>query len=542
MKIKEVIIKNFKIFRDLRVELNPTFNIIVGDNNAGKSTFLEAIHLALTGLYHGVQCQRVLSEYMFNRDAKEAYINSLSTGDKLDLPEILIELYFDEDEKNVAWEGDGNSKRERKQRGISYKICYDDKFASSYQKYIEQAEHKSLPIEYYKIEWASFARESLTTRDIAFKSAMIDASAYRYQNGSDVYVAKIIDDLLEDNERVDLAETYRNLKDNFSREGSPLVKINERINEAAEISDGRVTIEVDMSMRNAWDTTLVTCIDNVPFQNVGKGEQCIVKTNLSLANKHTDNSGLILMEEPENHLSHTRLNTLLAQIKKRCGDKQLIISTHSAFVANKLNLNKIILLKENETFSLKELNDSDTEYFTKLAGYDTLRLILSKAMILVEGPTEELLIQRKWKDLYSKLPIEEGVDVMSVRGLSFKRFMDIAKHLSNLKVAVITDNDGDWQKKVENKYKDYDESGNLKVFYDKRNELRTLEPQFVDVNNEKLDDICELFGLDKSTTDADVLSEWMQDNKTDWALKVFEADDRFQVPKYIQDAIKWIKS
>ena len=86
----------------------------------------------------------------------------------------------------------------------------------------------------------------------------------------------------------------------------------------------------------------MTYIDDVPFHQIGKGEQCVIKTNLALAHKKTRTSNLVLIEEPENHLSHTMLNELLNTINKACADKQLIITTHSNFVANKLNLKNLI--------------------------------------------------------------------------------------------------------------------------------------------------------------------------------------------------------
>jgi AAA15 family ATPase/GTPase len=40
--IERLIIKNFKIFDEFELILNPDLNIIVGDNEAGKSTVLVA--------------------------------------------------------------------------------------------------------------------------------------------------------------------------------------------------------------------------------------------------------------------------------------------------------------------------------------------------------------------------------------------------------------------------------------------------------------------------------------------------------------------
>jgi putative ATP-dependent endonuclease of OLD family len=52
MNISKIHIENFKLFKaSFDLTLNKSVNILVGNNEAGKSTIIEAIHLALTGLY-----------------------------------------------------------------------------------------------------------------------------------------------------------------------------------------------------------------------------------------------------------------------------------------------------------------------------------------------------------------------------------------------------------------------------------------------------------------------------------------------------------
>ena len=47
------VIENFKRFYgSFDIELHEGINIVVGDNESGKSTIIEAIYLALTGLYN----------------------------------------------------------------------------------------------------------------------------------------------------------------------------------------------------------------------------------------------------------------------------------------------------------------------------------------------------------------------------------------------------------------------------------------------------------------------------------------------------------
>ena len=75
MHISKIMIRNFKCFRsDFVLEFNKGMNVLVGDNDSGKSTILEAINLALSGVFHGRFLRNDLSEHMFNREAVEAYV------------------------------------------------------------------------------------------------------------------------------------------------------------------------------------------------------------------------------------------------------------------------------------------------------------------------------------------------------------------------------------------------------------------------------------------------------------------------------------
>ncbi|HFD32785.1 MAG TPA: ATP-dependent endonuclease, partial [Gammaproteobacteria bacterium] len=53
MKLNKLKIKDFKQFRDQEFEFNDEINIIVGDNESGKSTLLEAIETCLNFRYRG---------------------------------------------------------------------------------------------------------------------------------------------------------------------------------------------------------------------------------------------------------------------------------------------------------------------------------------------------------------------------------------------------------------------------------------------------------------------------------------------------------
>lgn len=145
---------------------------------------------------------------------------------------------------------------------------------------------------------------------------------------------------------------------------------------------------------------------------------------------------------------------LVAKIASKCEGKQVLVTTHSSYVLNKLGLDNLVLISPERGLRLRDLPPDTVDYFRKLSGFDTLRIVLSKSAILVEGPSDELIVQRAYHDQHGRLPIEDGIDVIDVGGLSAKRFLDIA-HPLNRKVSVITDNDGKEPTEVEAKFSKY---------------------------------------------------------------------------------------
>jgi predicted ATP-dependent endonuclease of OLD family len=240
---------------------------------------------------------------------------------------------------------------------------------------------------------------------------------------------------------------------------------------------------------------------------------------------------IFLIEEAENHLSFSNLNVLIKHISEKRADRQLLITTHSSFVLNKLGLESVLLFANGKTLSLKSLKKETKDYFLKLPGYDTLRLILAKRAILVEGPSDELIVQKAFLMKYGRMPLETGTDVISVSSLAFKRFLDIAMVL-DADVDVVTDNDGDIDK-LKKKYEGYDSVGQIAVWYDEDVSYATLEPQLVKANGRDL--VNKILG--KSYANDDDLLKYMHDNKTECALKFFETTTAWNVPGYISNVV-----
>ena len=296
------------------------------------------------------------------------------------------------------------------------------------------------------------------------------------------------------------------------------------------VSDRELSVALDMTARSSWETSVTPHLDDLPLTLVGKGEQTSVKVKLAL--EASEACEVLLIEEPETHLSPGNLNRLLAHVAERVGDKQVILTTHSSFVLNKLGIDATIMFDGKTGVRLRDLPDSTKRYFMKLPGHDTLRMVLARRAILVEGPSDELIVQRAYNQVHGKMPLEDQVEVISVNALAFKRFLDIAV-LLDLNVTVVTDNDGD-PEKVRAKYAEHADRKNIKVCYSNDAGLRTLEPNLVAVNGHEA--INATLGTDYM--DDQALIAHMESDKADTALKLFESAEDLVVPEYIGDAVR----
>lgn len=546
MAIKKVKIQNYKIFKGMFcLELNPTMNIVVGNNEAGKSTILEAINLALTGLINGKYAYNELTETLFNVEVVQSYLSSL---DSQEPPAIIIELYLDSTEGKLAvLQGNDNSEGVN-DCGLYCKIAFaEDKYREEYNSLLANGDVDSLAIEYYEIRWFSFARKELTPRTIPIKSALIDSSSTRYQNGSDVYISRILRQNLSPDEIVRIARAHRKMRSQFNEEAA-IKNINRNIKDNLVISDKEIELSVELLTKNAWESSLMTYFDKVPYHQIGKGEQSIIKTILALSDKKADEASIVLMEEPENHLSHTNLNKLMKIISEHCSNQQVLISTHSSFVANKLGLENLILIDNLEISALKDLSLDTLRFFKKLPGYNTLRIMLSKKVILVEGPSDELVVQKVYmQENNERLPIEDGTEVISV-GTAFLRFLELVSKFDK-KIAIVTDMDGKLDD-IRKKYEKY-ESENILISYEEQDMSEDINADdmiggynynsleyllFHSIGLKKLNET-----LGTNYKDKNALLKHMKNNKTECALKIFEYEGSLGFPEYLVRAVGHVK-
>lgn len=257
MYIEKLNLINYKCFEGkYTIEFKEGVNILVGNNGEGKSTILEGINLTLSGLLNGKYLKNEISQYLFNKNVVKKYIADLKAGGKQEiLPSIEIELFINsktpEKLKELAiLKGNNNSDRLDK-HGIKLEIKFDDSYLKEYEILIKDKEIITLPIEYYQMKWSSFGRDSLTSRIIPLKSILIDSSSTKYQNGSDLYISKIIKNYLDEDKKVGISQAFRQVKEEFMR-SEYISKINDDLKE--KIDRKKLEISVDLSTQNSWES------------------------------------------------------------------------------------------------------------------------------------------------------------------------------------------------------------------------------------------------------------------------------------------------
>ncbi len=532
MYIKKLVVKNFKCLRNTEIDLNEHLSIIVGGNEAGKSTLLEAVNLVLMGQLNGRNILYDVNPFLFNQTVVKKFFDLIDSGKSPLPPAIVIEAYFENDDTVAKYLGMNNSLR-LNCPGLRLAIEFNDDYKKEYKNYIDEyrkSEEKirTVPIEYYNVNWRGFDGNAITSRTRPFNSTLIDTSLQRYGSSSAKYINKIVADVLSPEQRVDLSLSYRKMKEVFAKEEN-VAQINaELAKRKGSITDKELTVSIDLSSRFTWESSLTAHLNDIPIDFSGKGEESSVK--MKLAMESADNAHIFLIEEPENHLTYANMSKLVNTIKRKSKGKQVVITTHSSYVLNKLGIHNAVLFTPCKHLRLKDLSEDTFNYFIKLPGYDTLRIILAEKAILVEGPSDELVVQKAYKSKHGKLPIEDNVDVISV-GTAFLRFLEIAEYLQ-LTISVVTDNDQDVTK-LERKYKHYLQTQGIKICYDEDENYPTLEPQLLKANSlAKLNTI-----LGTKFQSKDDLLQHMKNNKTDCALKLFLTKEPFSFPRYIEDAI-----
>lgn len=592
MYISQLSITNFRAFDKIDLHFKKGVNILIGENNSGKSAIIDALRICLS-----------LGKPENNLYIQETdlHINALEPKEKN--KEIRFDLIFEIEE-------------DTRERECFYDFISQDpkiKDRQTIQIHIRYLFENNGKRKYFKRDfWGgdnigqTIPNEAL--REIFFtylgplRDAVVGLKPYSYDNKTAQLFNQLTKYNVDGGNVVSLNESKKNqlAKELYSifisdeNDWKYILKTgNEKVNDhlvGTGIKGKYPEIEMNYVSRKYSD--VVKGIDlkrpifkpeNLNgseqeyfelFQN-GLGENNLIYTSVvlgDLINRCEDEDleiyNALLVEEPEAHLHPQYQNTFfkyLDKLKER--GLQIFITSHSPTITAKTNLDCITILQKQNykiaPFSFSSLNDYDfslvnRKHLRKFLDTTKSQMFFANGVILVEGIAEAILIPILAKKFLSEtIDLEkEGIEIVNIGGVAFEHFAKLFNHAEEQKrllskCSIITDSDPSGNKPVSfraQKIKSL-EKGNLFVSLS----TFTLEKDLFEESDENRNLMRQVYRkMHKGSNDlrkdfnSKVLMKKLKINKdkADFALELYDSllkeGVNFNVPKYISDAIKFI--
>ena len=280
----------------------------------------------------------------------------------------------------------------------------------------------------------------------------------------------------------------------------------------------------------------------------------------------------LLIEEPEAHLHPQKQNTFFNYLNSlKDFGVQLFITSHSPTLTAKSDLNNIIILQKNNnlvtsySINYSGLKDFHINYLKKFLDVTKCQLFFSNGVVLVEGISEALLLPIFSTIINKEYNLDRnGIEIVNINGVAFEPFAmlfnakDSSKRLSS-RCSVLTDGDQHrYDKNLSPRAKKLSElevvDSNLKVFVGQN----TFEFELMILSKENADCIKNIYeelhpntillnGNDLEARAFELLEKLDKNrDKSELAQKLaylletnVEDRNHFQIPPYISNSIKW---
>lgn len=412
MHIEFIKVSGFRLFEDLSVQLNPGLNLIVGENDAGKTSFIDAIRICL-GTNSGERTY--LNEQDFWNGCNTLTIQIKFTDVKSHAFRFVEHLTF-EDELDE----DGISQKNPKlyvklvakktgtvRRGYPY---IQSTFRSGVEgdgPQIETEIREFLAATYLKP--LRDAKAELSTGRTSRLSQILSSSS-DIQNGAMgilEIIARANSELLADGSPLkrsadDIKENYLNrlIFDAEKEKLGAFIDI-AGVKEASlqTMSDS----EKSRLLRTILEGLSLALSEDGRLHGLGYHNLLFMAAELLLLEQESNSEfPLLLVEEPEAHL-HPQLQLKLLQfIETKVTSKQngrgiqCILSTHSPNLASKADPGSIIMFGQGNSWSMREreteLVSEDYVFVQKFLDVTKASLFFARGILLVEGDAENILL------------------------------------------------------------------------------------------------------------------------------------------------------
>ncbi|EGR0929656.1 AAA family ATPase [Vibrio parahaemolyticus] len=541
MYIRKVTINNYRSFRTFEAKLQQ-LTVVIGENDTGKTNFFTALSLPLSGNLIDFN-QKRLSVSDINKDSVIDFLTSVVNDDTEEnqlkkIPKVSVTVEFADPKdayetallaKWIVADGDNET----------YKIRYD--FKPKDDKDLLEVVKKSLagrtlddinwftlPVELYDYQVVSVNNEKpIAYSDLKHVSVhSINAERDDFSESSSMksnsIFTKLLMNTLNDDDKGQINTAYSEFFSAIEKTETfdKVIGTNDDFENYDSIIKQLECTPNLPNLKNILSNITLKYGNEFLYQK-GLGQRNLIYILILFAYYKScgDTFNLCCIEEPEAHLSVNNLRLVRDFIEKSSSNSgslvQTIISTHNPSIINKLKISNVLAFTGEKAISLSDTPTKLVDYLRKRPNFDILKLLFANKVILVEGPTEEMLIST----YLSKQPALNDIDIIPIGQRGYATFLDIwlalNKDNQNKKIGVVRDYDNSDAAKA--KHDAYDTAhANVTV---RTTTNYTLEIDLVEAedNLALLNDLFEIEG------DLDAVSKHMINGKTARMLDVCDA-------------------
>lgn len=586
MYLSKLKISNFRSIKEINLSFQKGVNILIGENNSGKSAVIDAIRI---GLGYGKPDNSI---YIKETDL---HINRNDPSEKN--TEIQFDFIFEiEDETrerqcfyDFLSQDESDSEKQTIQFHIKY--IYENRGRRKFfKRLVWGGDNEGQIVPYEALEELFFIYLD------PLRDAVSSLKPYSYSNK----VGNLFNELtkyskdeteviLNEDKKKELADELYQV---FEGEGSDWESIlktgNEKVNDHLKgtgISAKYPNIKMNYVGRKYSDVVkgieLKRPVYNIELdgdqeyfeihQN-GLGENNLIYASVvlgDLINRCEDPElqiyNALLVEEPEAHLHPQYQNTFFEYLNKlQDTGVQIFITSHSPTITAKSEMENItVLQKQNEKiapFCFSVLDETDfsirnRNHLKKFLDTSKSQLFFANGVILVEGIAEAILLPILSR-IFMNIDLDEhGIEIVNINGVAFEHFAKLFNNEDEDKrllarCAIITDSDPKATKPKSDRAIKAEgfKGGNLKVCL----APNTLEHDLFEECAENKRILQKVYrGMHPGTAELigdfsiDVLMTKLKSNrdKGDFALELQAAlieNIGFEVPNYIKNAINWV--
>lgn len=453
MYISSVSIENFRAFKEKTVfHFNPGVTVLIGENDCGKSTVIDAIRYVLGTTDQSWQRVELSDYYQENTD-NEIHItitfSNLTVREKAAFLECLT-YTKDEEILIINWSAKYMTNVKPHRTFVSVNCGRNADVAAP------SAEARELlRVTYLKPlrDAQAQMRSGRGSRLAQILSSVPDLNLgeREYKEGIDITslsLAGIFDlsnQLLAEHKVI--KDVNKGIGDILNTE---LMLNNDAIKTQITVAgDGNTDEKKIYSLLEKLDLNIQK--DSVSnYGNVGLGTSNLMSMacEMLLNQDNKELSTFMLIEEPEAHIHAQRQLKLIQSMQKKGENQQVIMTTHSPLLASVVELNNLLLIQNRKAFSMREgktmLDPSDYKFLERYLDATKANLFFAKGVIIVEGPGEALLLPTLAQLLNRNLT-DYGISIVDVKSTGLRRYARIFQRKEgdeiNIPVSCITDRD-----------------------------------------------------------------------------------------------------